>query len=137
MPNKTFNDVQLFFEFLTVLNDATKRVDVDGNAVDLLTNLDSSGKTNAAVELAKIYSWYNRMVTYDSTNNTFLVQAAALPDGVKNLVNGYYDSTADKFYTDGTKTTEIPGRTDALFLDTATDELYRSSIKRVLVAGIL
>lgn len=125
MPNKTFNDVQLFFEFLTVLNDATKRVDVDGNPVDLLTNLDSSGKTNAAVELAKIYSWYNRMVTYDSTNNTFLVQAAALPDGAKNLVNGYYDSTADKFYTDGTKTTEIPGRTDALFLDTTTDELYR------------
>ena len=125
MANKTFNDVQLFFEFLTVLTDATKRVDVDGNAVDLLTNLDPSGKTNAAVELAKIYSWYNRMVTYNAGTNTFIVQAAALPDGVKNLVNGYYDSTADKFYTDNTKTTEIAGRTDALFLDTATDELYR------------
>lgn len=125
MENKTFNDVQLFFEFLTVLTDATKRVDVDGNPVDLLTNLDSSGKTNAAVELAKIYSWYNRMVTYNAGTNTFIVQAAALPDGVKNLVNGYYDSTADKFYTDNTKTTEISGRTDALFLDTATDELYR------------
>lgn len=125
MANKTFNDVQLFFEFLTVLNDATKRVDVDGNAVDLLTNLDSSGKTNAAVELAKIYSWYNRMVTYNAGTNTFIVQAAALPDDAKNLVNGYYDSTADKFYTDNTKTTEIAGRTNALFLDTATDELYR------------
>ena len=43
---KTFDDVQLFFEFLTVLNDATKRVDANGSTVDLLSNLDPTGNTN-------------------------------------------------------------------------------------------
>ena len=62
---RTFDDVQAFFEFLTVLNDATKRVTTDGVTVDLLTNLDSSGKTNLAIELAKIYSWYQNMVDYN------------------------------------------------------------------------
>ena len=75
--NKSFNDVQLFFEFLTVLNDPEKRKTIDGDVVDLLSNLDSSGKTNAAVELAKIYSWYTKMVDYDGTN--FKIKADVIP----------------------------------------------------------
>jgi hypothetical protein len=122
---KTFDDVQLFFEFLTVLNDATKRVDASGNTVDLLSNLDPSGNTNTAVELAKIYSWYQQMVDYDSSTNTFVIKASSLPDDVKNVQEGYYDSSTKKFYTDSTKATQIPGREGTIFVDTASNEIYR------------
>ena len=64
MPASVLNDIQVFFAFLNVLNDPTKRVDLDGNTVDLLSNLDPSGKTNMAVELAKIYSWYQQCIIY-------------------------------------------------------------------------
>ena len=58
MATKVFTDIQSFYNFANVLSDETKRVDSDGNVVSLTGNLDPSGKTNLAVELAKIYTWY-------------------------------------------------------------------------------
>lgn len=90
--NRSFNDVQLFFEFLTVLNDPEKRKTIDGAVVDLLSNLDSSGKTNAAIELAKIYSWYTKMVDYDGTN--FKIKADVIPAEV-NTTYDFREGTED------------------------------------------
>lgn len=124
---KVFNDIQAFFAFLNVLQDSTKRVDSDGNAVDLLSNLDPSGKTNLAVELAKIYSWYTQAVVYDTTTNppTFTINPNVIPDTFDNVTEGYYDEATDKFYTDSTKTTEIPGEPGKIYVDTTTDIIYR------------
>lgn len=123
---KTFNDVQAFFEFLTVLDDATKRKKIDGTTtVDLLSNLDPNGETNTAIELAKIYSWYQKMVDYNPTTGEFTIKPAAIPDEAKNVTEGYYDSATGKFYTDSTKTTEIPGEENTIYVDTATNTMYR------------
>ena len=127
MPASVLNDIQVFFAFLNVLNDATKRVDLDGNTVDLLSNLDPSGKTNMAVELAKIYSWYQQCIIYDTsvTPHTFKINPDAIPASFDNVTEGYYDADTGKFYTDSTKTTEIPGATGKIYVDTTTDIIYR------------
>ena len=114
---RTFNDVQAFFEFLTVLNDATKRVTTDGVTVDLLTNLDPSGKTNLAIELAKIYTWYQNMVDYNPSTHEFTIKPVAIPDDAVNTVEGYYDATTNKFYEDSAFTTEMESVGDRIYID--------------------
>ena len=123
--SRTFNDVQAFFEFLTVLNDATKRVTTDGVTVDLLTNLDPSGKTNLAIELAKIYSWYQNMVDYNPSTHEFTIKPAAIPDDAVNTVEGYYDATTNKFYEDSAFTTEMETAGDRIYIDKTSNTMYR------------
>ena len=122
---RTFDDVQAFFEFLTVLNDATKRVTTEGVTVDLLTNLDPSGKTNLAIELAKIYSWYQNMVDYNPSTHEFTIKPAAIPDVAKNTVEGYYDAETNKFYTDSAFTTEMETAGDRIYIDKASNATFR------------
>ena len=122
---RTFNDVQAFFEFLTVLNDATKRVTTDGVTVDLLTNLDPSGKTNLAIELAKIYTWYQNMVDYNPSTHEFTIKPAAIPDDAVNTVEGYYDATTNKFYEDSAFTTEMETVGDRIYIDKTSNAMFR------------
>ena len=122
---RTFDDVQAFFEFLTVLNDATKRVTTDGVTVDLLTNLDPSGKTNLAIELAKIYTWYQNTVDYNPSTHEFTIKPAAIPDDAKNTVEGYYDPTTNKFYEDSAFTTEMEAVGDRIYIDKTSNAMFR------------
>lgn len=123
--SRTFDDVQAFFEFLTVINDATKRVTTDGVTVDLLTNLDPSGKTNLAIELAKIYKWYQTMVDYNPSTNEFTIKPAVIPDDAINTVEGYYDATTNKFYTDSAHTTEMETAGDRIYIDKTSNMMFR------------
>ena len=122
---RTFDDVQAFFEFLTVLNDATKRVTTDGVTVDLFTNLDPSGKTNLAIELAKIYTWYQNMVDYNPSTHEFTIKPVAIPDDAINTVEGYYDATTSKFYTDSAHTTEMETAGDRIYIDKTSNMMFR------------
>lgn len=122
---RSFSDVQAFFTFLDDLTDATKRKTINGDPVDLLSNLDPSGNTNTALELAKIYSWYQKMVTYDPNTQSFTINNTVLPSDVKNVADGIYDPTTNKFYTDSTKTTEIPAEGDRIYVDVSTNTIYR------------
>lgn len=122
---RTFDDVQAFFEFLTVLNDATKRVTTDGVTVDLFTNLDPSGKTNLAIELAKIYKWYQTMVDYNPSTHEFTIKPAVIPDDAINTVEGYYDATTNKFYTDSAHTTEMETAGDRIYIDKTSNMMFR------------
>lgn len=122
---RTFDDVQAFFEFLTVLNDATKRVTTDGVTVDLFTNLDPSGKTNLAIELAKIYTWYQNMVDYNPSTHEFTIKPVAIPDDAINTVEGYYDATTNKFYTDSAFTTEMETVGDRIYIDKTSNTMFR------------
>lgn len=123
--SRTFDDVQAFFEFLTVLNDATKRVTTDGVTVDLFTNLDPSGKTNLAIELAKIYTWYQNMVDYNPSTHEFTIKPVAIPDDAINTVEGYYDATTNKFYTDSAHTTEMETAGDRIYIDKTSNMMFR------------
>ena len=122
---RTFDDVQAFFEFLTVLNDATKRVTTDGVTVDLFTNLDPSGKTNLAIELAKIYTWYQNTVDYNPSTHEFTIKPVAIPDVAKNTVEGYYDAATNKFYTDSAFTTEMETAGDRIYIDKTSNAMFR------------
>lgn len=122
---RTFDDVQAFFEFLTVINDATKRVTTDGVTVDLFTNLDPSGKTNLAIELAKIYTWYQNMVDYNPSTHEFTIKPAVIPDDAINTVEGYYDATTNKFYEDALFTTEMETVGDRIYIDKTSNTIFR------------
>lgn len=122
---RTFNDIQAFFEFLTVLNDATKRVTTTGTTVDLFTNLDPSGNTNTAIELAKIYTWYQNMVNYNPSTGEFTIKPAAIPDGAINTVEGYYNSQTGKFYEESTFVTEMDAVGDRIYIDKPTNLIFR------------
>lgn len=122
---RTFDDVQAFFEFLTVLNDVTKRVTTDGVTVDLFTNLDPSGKTNLAIELAKIYTWYQNTVDYNPSTHEFTIKPVAIPDVAKNTVEGYYDATTNKFYEDALFTTEMETAGDRIYIDKTSNAMFR------------
>lgn len=79
-----FPDVQVFFEFLTDLDNPQKRKTIDQQVVHLLDNLDPSGKTNTALELAKIYSWYLQTYTYtpssqENPEGTITIKPQVLP----------------------------------------------------------
>lgn len=122
---RTFDDVQAFFEFLTVINDINKQVDIDGVAVDLRANLDPSGKTNLAIELAKIYTWYQNTVDYNPSTHKFTIKPVAIPDVAKNTVEGYYDATTNKFYEDALFTTEMEAVGDRIYIDKTSNAMFR------------
>lgn len=139
MPGRSFDDIQVFFEFLTVINDATKRVDIEGTTVDLFTNLDPSGDTNLAIELAKIYTWYQNMVDYNSSTHEFVIKAAAVPDVAKNAVEGYYNSTDGKFYAESTFVTELDAVGNRIYIDKTSNVMFRydtSDSRYEILSGI-
>lgn len=79
MADKTFNDVQLFVTFTPEIEGATKQP-----ASVLYSNLDPTGATNMAIELAKIYSWADEMFVFNpsatGTTPKVTIDPAVLPD---------------------------------------------------------
>ncbi len=53
------------------------------------------------------------------------VPAAQLPSYVDDVIEGYYDATAGKFYEDQAKTTEITPETGKIYVDLAGKRTYR------------
>ena len=130
MANKTFNNVQLFEEFLTVLQntDGTRRRTLDGAAVDLMANLDPSGRTNLAIELAKISKWYDALFIYTAPTDPteedgeIIIREEMLPDSVRRVKEGYYNNGA--FYEDALHTELMTPVDNAIYIDDHTDTLY-------------
>lgn len=60
--DKIYEDVQLYFDFNKEITGTTKLADSV-----LYSNLDPTGATNMAVEMAKIYSWVNDVFTFTPT----------------------------------------------------------------------
>ena len=54
-----------------------------------------------------------------------IIKSDLLPSFVDDVVEGYYDSTAGKFYKEQAKTTEITGETGKIYLDLTSNCSYR------------
>ena len=74
--NKTFEKVQIYFNFNKEVTGSTKLEDSV-----LYSNLDPMGATNMAVEMAKIYSWVNDVFTFaPSGTNKITIKSSVLPE---------------------------------------------------------
>lgn len=62
---------------------------------------------------------------YDS--GTTVIKQEHLPSYVDDVVEGYYDATANKFYKDSAKTEEITGESGKIYVDLTTNHSYRWS----------
>ena len=65
-----------------------------------------------------------QFLTYDSAGTA---KWSDLPSYVDDVIEGYYDATAKKFYEEAAHTTEIVGETGKIYVDLATDNTYRWS----------
>lgn len=73
--DKTFEKVQLYFNFNKEVTGSTKQP-----ASVLYSNLDPTGATNMAIEMAKIYSWVNDVFTFTPTGtNKISIKDTVLP----------------------------------------------------------
>lgn len=77
--DKTFEKVQIYFNFNKEVTGSTKLADSI-----LYSNLDPTGATNAAVEMAKIYSWAKDVFTFNpsatGTTPKITIKTSALPE---------------------------------------------------------
>lgn len=74
--DKIYEDVQLYFDFNKEITGSTKLADSV-----LYSNLDPTGATNMAVEMAKIYSWVKDVFTFPPTGTQKItINPAALPE---------------------------------------------------------
>lgn len=74
--DKTFEKVQIYFNFNKEVTGSTKLADSV-----LYSNLDPTGVTNMAVEMAKIYSWANDVFTFTPTGtNKITIKSSVLPE---------------------------------------------------------
>lgn len=73
--DKTFEKVQIYFNFNKEVTGSTKLADSV-----LYSNLDPTGVTNMAVEMAKIYSWAKDVFTFTPTGtNKITIKSSVLP----------------------------------------------------------
>ena len=77
MPtNKEFQNVQLYINFNKEVTGATKLADSV-----LYSNLDPTGATNMAIEMAKIYTWAQDVFTFTpGETNKIMINAGVIPD---------------------------------------------------------
>lgn len=77
--DKTFEKVQIYFNFNKEVTGSTKLADSI-----LYSNLDPTGVTNAAVEMAKIYSWAKDVFTFNpsatGTTPKITIKTSVLPE---------------------------------------------------------
>lgn len=77
--DKTFEKVQIYFNFNKDVTGSTKLADSI-----LYSNLDPTGATNAAVEMAKIYSWAKDVFTFNpsatGTTPKITIKTSVLPE---------------------------------------------------------
>lgn len=84
MADKTFNDVQLFVTFTPEIDGASKQP-----ASVLYSNLDPTGATNMAIELAKIYSWASDMLVFNPTATGTTPKVTIDPDVLPDIDTTY------------------------------------------------
>jgi hypothetical protein len=75
---------------------------------------------------------YENKTNYVSTSSlydsgTTVIKQEHLPSYVDDVVEGYYDATANKFYKDSAKTEEITGESGKIYVDLTTNHSYRWS----------
>ena len=75
---------------------------------------------------------YETKTNYVSTSSlydsgTTVIKQEHLPSYVDDVVEGYYDATANKFYKDSAKTEEITGESGKIYVDLTTNHSYRWS----------
>lgn len=74
--DKIYEDVQLYFDFNKEITGSTKLADSV-----LYSNLDPTGATNMAVEMAKIYSWVNDVFTFTPAGTKKItINSSVLPE---------------------------------------------------------
>ena len=74
--DKTFQNVQLYIDFNKEVTGATKQPDSV-----LYSNLDPTGLTNMAIEMAKIYTWTRDVFTFTpGGTKKIMINAGVIPD---------------------------------------------------------
>ena len=88
--DKIYEDVQLYFDFNKEITGSTKLADSV-----LYSNLDPTGATNMAVEMAKIYSWVNDVFTFTPTGTQKItINPIVLPEDSDTTYN-FREGTTD------------------------------------------
>jgi hypothetical protein len=91
--DKTFEKVQIYFNFNKEVTGSTKLADSV-----LYSNLDPTGATNLAVEMAKIYSWAKDIFTFTPTGtNKITIKTSALPEDSDTTYTFREGTTAGAF----------------------------------------
>lgn len=91
--DKTFEKVQIYFNFNKEVTGSTKLADSV-----LYSNLDPTGSTNMAVEMAKIYSWANDVFTFTPTGtNKITIKPSVLPEDSDTTYSFREGTTAGAF----------------------------------------
>lgn len=107
-----------------------------GGKVDASTYATDKSSLESAIDAKVAQSAYDTKVGEIETSlGTKVAQSALfengmiksdlLPSFVDDVVEGYYDSTAGKFYAEAAKTTEISGETSKIYLDLISNCSYR------------
>lgn len=94
--DKTFEKVQIYFNFNKDVTGSTKLADSI-----LYSNLDPTGATNAAVEMAKIYSWAKDVFTFNpsatGTTPKITINTSVLPEDSDTTYSFREGTTAGAF----------------------------------------
>lgn len=94
MPtNREFQNVQLYMNFNKEVTGATKLLDSV-----LYSNLDPTGATNMAIEMAKIYTWASDVFTFTPTGTQKItINSSALPEDFNTTYSFREGTTAGAF----------------------------------------
>ena len=94
MPtNREFQNVQLYINFNKEVTGATKLADSV-----LYSNLDPTGATNMAIEMAKIYTWASDVFTFTPTGTQKItINSSALPEDFNTTYSFREGTTAGAF----------------------------------------
>ena len=94
MPtNREFQNVQLYINFNKEVTGATKLLDSV-----LYSNLDPTGATNMAIEMAKIYTWASDVFTFTPTGTQKItINSSALPEDFNTTYSFREGTTAGAF----------------------------------------
>ena len=96
---------------------------VNDASTGLDTKVASSTYTTKVGELETAIG--NKVASSALFDQNDLIKSELLPSYVDDVVEGYYDSTTGKFYSDSNKTTEITGEQSKIYVDKTSNCSYR------------
>jgi hypothetical protein len=98
--DRIFQDVQLNIDFSKEISGATKLLPavLYSNLVESETASSGANTNNIAVSFAKIYTWFNDLVTFTPGESTKItIKSSALPTGIGNTYSFQEGSIAGSF----------------------------------------